>query len=76
LRNTIFIISFSIILVIGSVVPATFAQEIQAGSGIAAGLAGVDHPGSWYPGENLKVGDFFKFQISKYRGDIRFIRYV
>ena len=62
MRNTIFIILFSIILVSGSILPATFA-EIQASSGIGAGLAGVDHPGSWYPGENLKVGDYFKYKL-------------
>ena len=57
MRNTIFIVLFSVILVSGSVVPATFADHVSAGSGIGAGLGGVDHPGSWYPGENLKVGD-------------------
>jgi len=34
MRNTIFIILFSMILVSGSVLPTTFAAEIQAGSGI------------------------------------------
>ena len=63
MRNTIFIILFSMILVGGSVLPTTFAEEIQAGSGIGAGLAGVDHPGTWYPGENLKVGDYFKYKL-------------
>ena len=63
MRNTIFIILFSMILVSGSVLPTTFAAEIQAGSGIGAGLAGVDHPGTWYPGENLKVGDYFKYKL-------------
>ena len=63
MRNTIFIILFSVILVTGSVVPATFADHVSAGSGIGAGLGGVDHPGSWYPGENLKVGDYFKYKI-------------
>ena len=63
MRNTIFIILFSMILVSGSVLPTTFAEEIQAGSGIGAGLAGVDHPGTWYPGENLKVGDYFKYKL-------------
>jgi len=47
----------------GSVVPATFADHVSAGSGIGAGLGGVDHPGSWYPGENLKVGDYFKYKV-------------
>jgi len=63
MRNTIFIVLFSIILVGGSVVPATFADHVSAGSGIGAGLGGVNHPGSWYPGENLKVGDYFKYKI-------------
>ena len=63
MRNTIFIILFSMILVSGSVLPTTFAAEIQAGSGIGAGLAGVNHPGTWYPGENLKVGDYFKYKL-------------
>jgi len=51
------------ILVGGSVAPATFADHIQAGSGIGAGLGGVNNPGSWYPGENLKVGDYFKYKV-------------
>ena len=63
MRNTIFIVLFSVILVSGSVVPATFADHVSAGSGIGAGLGGVNHPGSWYPGENLKVGDYFKYKI-------------
>jgi len=54
---------FSFILVGGSVVPATFADHVSAGSGIGAGLGGVDHPGSWYAGENLKVGDYFKYKV-------------
>jgi len=63
MRNTIFIVLLSVILVSGSVVPATFADHVSAGSGIGAGLGGVDHPGSWYPGENLKVGDYFKYKV-------------
>jgi len=63
MRNIIFIVLFSVILVSGSVVPATFADHVSAGSGIGAGLGGVDHPGSWYPGENLKVGDYFKYKV-------------
>jgi len=63
MRNTIFIVLFSVILVSGSVVPATFADHVYAGSGIGAGLGGVDHPGSWYPGENLKIGDYFKYKV-------------
>jgi len=63
MRNTIFIVLFSVILVSGSVVPATFADHVSAGSGIGAGLGGVAHPGSWYPGENLKVGDYFKYKV-------------
>jgi hypothetical protein len=63
LRSLIFLILFSVILVSGGVVPATFAQEIQAGTGIGAGLGGVSHPGSWYAGENLKVGDYFKYKV-------------
>ena len=35
------IIFFSIVLVSGSVVPTTFAEHLQAGSGIGAGLGGV-----------------------------------
>jgi len=41
MRNTIFIVLFSVILVSGSVVPATFADHVSAGSGIGAGLGGV-----------------------------------
>ena len=63
MRNIIFVTLLSIILVGGSVVPATFADHVSAGSGIGAGLGGVDHPGSWYPGENLKVGDYFKYKV-------------
>jgi hypothetical protein len=63
MRNTIFIVLFSVILVSGSVVPATFADHVSAGSGIGAGLGGVNHPGSWYAGENLKVGDYFKYKV-------------
>ena len=51
------------ILVGGSVAPATFADHVQAGSGIGAGLGGVNNSGSWYPGENLKVGDYFKYKV-------------
>jgi len=63
MRNIIFIVLFSVILVSGSVVPATFADHVSAGSGIGAGLGGVNHSGSWYPGENLKVGDYFKYKV-------------
>jgi len=63
MRNTIFIILFSMILVSGSVLPATFAEHLSAGSGIGAGLGGVNIPGSWYAGENLKVGDYFKYKV-------------
>ena len=63
MRNIIFVTLFSFILVCGSVVPATFADHVSAGSGIGAGLGGVNHPGSWYPGENLKVGDYFKYKV-------------
>ena len=57
------VIFFSIVLVSGSVVPATFAEHLKAGSGIGAGLGGVSNPGTWYLGENLKVGDYFKFKV-------------
>ena len=63
MRNQIFVILFSVVLVAGSVTPAAFADHIQAGSGIGAGLGGVNNPGSWYPGENLKVGDYFKYKV-------------
>jgi len=63
LRNIIFVILLSTILVGGSVVPATFADHVSAGSGIGAGLGGVNNPGSWYAGENLKVGDYFKYKV-------------
>ena len=42
MRNTIFIVLLSVILVSGSVVPATFADHVSAGSGIGAGLGGVN----------------------------------
>jgi hypothetical protein len=57
------IIFFSIVLVSGSVVPTTFASHLQAGSGIGAGLGGINNSGTWYLGENLKVGDHFKFKV-------------
>ena len=57
------VIFFSIVLVSGGVVPATFAEHLKAGSGIGAGLGGVAHSGTWYLGENLKVGDYFKFKV-------------
>ncbi len=63
MRNQIFIILFSIILVGGSVTPATFADHVSAGSGIGAGLGGVNNPGSWYAGENLKIGEYFKYKV-------------
>ncbi len=37
MRDPIFIVLFSVILVSGNVVPAIYAEEIQAGSGIGAG---------------------------------------
>ena len=51
------------ILVGGSVTPAAFADHVSAGSGIGAGLGGVNNPGSWYAGENLKVGEYFKYKV-------------
>ena len=36
---------------------------MSAGSGIGAGLGGVNISGSWYAGENLKVGDYFKYKV-------------
>ena len=44
MRNQIFVILFSMILVGGSVVPATFADHVSAGTGIGAGLGGVNNP--------------------------------
>ena len=63
MRNQIFIILFSVILVGRSVAPAIFADHVQAGSVIGAGLGGFNNSGSWYPGENLKVGDYFKYKV-------------
>ena len=57
------VIFFSIVLVSGGVVPATFAEHLKAGSGIGAGLGGVANSGTWYLGENLKVGDYFKYKV-------------
>ena len=55
---------FSVILITGSVAPSAFAQDNtpQAGSG-AVSSGGVDHPGTWYPGENLKIGEYFKYEM-------------
>jgi len=62
-KITIFFLS--IILIGGTVFPATFAQDApppQAGTG-ATSSGGVDHAGSWYPGENLKINDYFKYEL-------------
>ena len=77
MRNTIFIVLFSVILVSGSVVPSTFAEHLSAGSGIGAGLGGVNHPGAWYAGENLKVGDYFKYKVchNSLQGLYRFLAF-
>ena len=55
---------FSVLLITGSVTPSVFAQSDtpQAGSG-AVSSGGVDHPGIWYPGENLKIGEYFKYEM-------------
>ena len=62
-KITIFFLS--IILIGGTVFPVTFAQDApppQAGTG-ATSSGGVDHAGSWYPGENLKINDYFKYEL-------------
>ena len=64
LQNQLVIIIFSLILISGSITPAVFAQtEIEGVSGAAAPISRVDIDGSWYAGENLKVGDFFKYKL-------------
>ena len=62
MQNQLVIILFSLILVSGSVAPAVFAQAPEAATGAGA-RGGVDIDGSWYVGENLKVGDFFKYKL-------------
>ena len=58
------VIFFLVVLVSGSITPAAFGQAPpEGGSGIGAGLGGVNHPGDWYAGENLKVGDYFKYKV-------------
>ena len=62
-KFTIFFLS--IILIGGTVFPVTFAQDPpppEAGTGPTSG-GGVDHGGSWYPGENLKINDYFKYEL-------------
>ena len=62
-KITIFFLS--IILIGGTVFPVTFAQDPpppQAGTGPTSG-GGVSHEGSWYPGENLKINDYFKYEL-------------
>ena len=62
-KITIFFLSA--ILIGGTVFPGTFAQDSappQAGSG-ATSSGGVAHSGSWYPGENLKINDYFKYEL-------------
>ena len=46
----------------GSVAPAVLAQTPEASTGAGA-RGGVDVNGSWYVGEGLKVGDFFKYKL-------------
>ena len=63
-KLAIFLFSVLLILLItGSATPSVFAQDDtpQAGSG-AVSSGGVDHPGTWYPGENLKIGEYFKYE--------------
>ena len=62
LQNQLVIILFSLILISGSVTPAVFAQSPEASTGAGAS-GGVNVDGSWYVGENLKVGDFFKYKL-------------
>jgi len=62
-KTTIFFLS--IILIGGTVFPVTFAQDApppEAGTGPTSG-GGVSHEGSWYPGENLKINDYFKYEL-------------
>jgi len=62
-KITIFFLS--IILIGGTVFPVTFAQDApppEAGTGPTSG-GGVSHEGSWYPGENLKINDYFKYEL-------------
>jgi len=62
-KFTIFFLS--IILIGGTVFPVTFAQDPpppEAGTGPTSG-GGVAHGGSWYPGENLKINDYFKYEL-------------
>ena len=63
MQNQIVIILFSLILVSGSVAPAVLAQAPEGVSGASAPIARVDIDGSWYVGENLKVGEFFKYKL-------------
>jgi len=63
LQNQVVIILFSLILVSGSVTPAVFAQAPEGVSGAAAPISRVDIDGSWYVGENLKLGEFFKYKV-------------
>jgi len=63
LRNIIFVTLFSFILVGGSVVPATFGDHVSAGSGIGAGLGGVNHPGS---GIRAKISNLVITSSTKY----------
>ncbi len=62
MQNQLVIIIFSLILISGSVAPAVFAQTPEASTGAGA-RGGVDIDGSWYVGENLKVGEFFKYKL-------------
>ena len=62
MQNQLVIIIFSLILISGSVAPAVLAQTPEASTGAGA-RGGVDVNGSWYVGEGLKVGDFFKYKL-------------
>ena len=47
------IVLLSVIMISSATLPV-FAQS-QVG--------GVDHPGEWFPGENLEIGDYFSFDM-------------
>ena len=63
MQNQLVIIIFSLILITGSVTPAVLAQAPEGVSGAAAPISRVDIDGSWYAGENLKLGEFFKYKL-------------
>jgi hypothetical protein len=55
LKAIIFVLSFFVVLLLGSLSVSTAFAQIQSG--------GVDKEGTWHVGEGLKQGDFFSYSM-------------